>query len=84
MTEGILALIFYLVFLFALFIPGIALFVKKKKDEYGNSVKDEVAMISLFAFFGYIAQAFFSISVIQVAPYFWLICGLLYCRNKEN
>lgn len=83
-TEGIFALIFYLVFLFALFIPGIALFVKKKKGEYGNSVKEEVAMISLFAFFGYIAQAFFSISVIQVAPYFWLICGLLYCRNKEN
>ena len=39
-------------------------------------------MVALFAFFGYIAQAFFNISVIQVAPYFWMICGFLY--NKQN
>ena len=26
---------------------------------------------------GYLAQAFFNISVIDVAPYFWLLCGLM-------
>lgn len=77
LTEGTFALVFYLVFLFALFVPGIVYHVKSDKYE-----QDEVAKIAFIAFFGYIAQAFFNISVIQVAPYFWMICGLLMLRKK--
>ena len=81
-TEGIFALLFYLVFLFALFIPGLVGFLKKKVPA-GSEVHEELSKIALFAFFGYIAQAFFNISVVQVAPYFWMICGLLY-RGKRS
>lgn len=81
-TEGIFALVIYLVFLFALFLPGIAMFMKNKKTGEVRHVGDEVSKIALFAFFGYIAQAFFNISVVQVAPYFWMICGLLYSRKR--
>ena len=85
-TEGIFAILFYLIFLFALFLPGIIQFVKKWrnnskliKEKY---VFDDMTRIVFYAFFGYIAQAFFNISVVQVAPYFWLICGLLYSRKR--
>lgn len=96
-TEGIFALVFYLVFLFALFIPGLKQFFGKKKmtEEIagtGTDVKpagqerdsDLISKIAFFAFFGYIAQAFFNISVVQVAPYFWMICGLLYRRKRDR
>ena len=99
-TEGIFALVFYLVFLFALFIPGLKQFfgdrkehVKQEKDFDHNVTEtrktskresDEISKIVFFAFFGYIAQAFFNISVIQVAPYFWMICGLLYSRKRSK
>ena len=73
-TEGIFALVFYLIFLFALFIPGLKQFFG------GEKKKARLSKIAFFAFFGYIAQAFFNISVVQVAPYFWMICGLL-CRG---
>ena len=82
-TEGIFALVIYLVFLFALFLPGIAMFMKNKKNGEMRHVGDEVSKIALFAFFGYIAQAFFNNSVVQVAPYFWMICGLLYSRKRN-
>jgi len=77
-TEGIFAIVLYLVFLFALFLPGVMRFVKRQKEASESVTRDVVSKIVLFAFFGYIAQAFFNISVIQVAPYFWMICGLLY------
>lgn len=85
-TEGIFAVIFYLVFLFALFLPGVLQFWEKLRQKLkgkGESYAfDDVTRIAFFAFFGYIAQAFFNISVIQAAPYFWIICGLLYSRKK--
>ncbi len=100
-TEGIFALVFYLIFLFALFIPGLKQFfdgekkkARKTKDPAGEEkgvkaaekerVSDEISKIVFFAFFGYIAQAFFNISVVQVAPYFWMICGLLYRRKRDR
>lgn len=86
-TEGIFAVIFYLIFLFALFLPGVMQFWEKMRQRVGRGkeryVFDDVTRIVFFAFIGYIAQAFFNISVVQVAPYFWLICGLLYSRKKE-
>ncbi len=77
--QGTFALIAYLVFLFSLFIPGLLQFIKK--EQYDSDVVSKAAM---FAFFGYIAQAFANIRVIQVAPYFWLCCGLLYVRKRQK
>ena len=82
-TEGIFALIFYLVFLFMLFFAGIKQFWKGKNKTAEKRECGVISKIAFFAFFGYIAQAFFNISVVQVAPYFWIICGLLY-RRKRN
>lgn len=82
-TEGIFALVIYLVFLFSLFIPGLKQFFGNKWKTEEHEKQDAVSKIVFFAFFGYIAQAFFSISVIQVAPYFWMICGLLYCGKRS-
>ncbi len=78
-TQGTFAILSYLVFLFALFIPGILQFIKK--DRYDS---DFVSKAALFSFFGYIAQAFANIRVIQVAPYFFLICGLLYIKKRDE
>lgn len=72
LEQGIFVITFYLIFLFSLFIPGVLQFIKK--DRYKSDFTSKAAMI---AFFGYIAQAFANIRVIQVAPYFWLCCGLL-------
>lgn len=83
-SEGIFSLILYIIFLFALFISGIRRFVKKKQEESAPDGGNEISKIVFFAFFGYIAQAFFNIRVIQVAPYFYMICGLLYGRKKET
>lgn len=82
-TEGFFALVIYLVFLFSLFIPGLKQFFGNKWKTEEHEKQDAVSKIVFFAFFGYIAQAFFSISVIQVAPYFWMICGLLYCGKRS-
>ncbi len=82
-TEGFFALVIYLVFLFSLFIPGVKLFFKKKGKEPEEEKENTISKIAFFAFFGYIAQAFFNISVVQVAPYFWTICGLLYIGKRN-
>lgn len=74
--EGIPAVTVYIIFLFVIFIPGVRDW-KKKENGY--------VYLSLFlAFFAYIAQAFFNISTIQVAPYFWVICGLLAGENRSE
>ncbi len=82
-TEGIFAIVLYLVFLFALFLSGVTGIVKKEKMCFENESRKIMSKIALFAFFGYIAQAFFNISVIQVAPYFWMICGLLFRESSD-
>ncbi len=82
-TEGFFAVVIYLVFLFALFIPGLKRFFRKSEEAEKKESEDVLSKIAFFAFFGYIAQAFFNISVVQVAPYFWLICGLLYNRKRR-
>lgn len=81
-TEGVFAIVFYLVFLFALFLPRVMRFVKRQEEVSENVTRDVLSRIALFAFFGYIAQAFFNISVIQVAPYFWVICGFLFRESS--
>ena len=36
------------------------------------------------AFIGYSIQAFFNISVIDVAPYYFIIIGLIFSKYEEN
>jgi len=73
LTEGIFSLLFYLVLLFVLFFQGL----KRWKKEENLSLVVPLFLI----FFGYIAQAFFNIRTIEVAPFFWISCGLLYERK---
>lgn len=82
-TEGVFAIAAYLVFLFALFIPMIKKIIRQRKEK-DESESFYLRVVVFVAFFGYIAQAFFNISVIQVAPYFWMFCGLLYQKKEKR
>lgn len=82
-TEGILAIVSYLVFLFAVFVPSLVRAVKTAHREDSDVFRN----LLFLAFFGYIAQAFFNNSTIQAAPYFWMFCGFLITmtgREKEE
>lgn len=68
-TEGIFSLISYLSFFGIIVIRGIK-----------ESFKDNKIYLIL-PVIGYLAQAFFNISVIEVAPYFYIILGLCVTRN---
>lgn len=65
-TEGIFSLLSYLGFYFLIIIN-----VFKHKNIY-----------MLLPVIGYLVQAFFNISVIEVAPLFYISCGLLYERKS--
>lgn len=67
--QGIPAVIAYLVFLFLIFISGMRMWFTRQENM-------PIYISTFLAYFAYIAQAFFNISVIQVAPYFWILCGL--------
>ena len=70
-TNGVPALIIYMVIMGFIFFKGL----KIKSSLY----------ISLFmAFIGYCIQAFANISVIEVAPTFYVICGLLLGKIQEK
>lgn len=69
-TNGIFALFGYCLLCLIIFIKGF-----KFKDNF---------YIALYiAFIGYSIQAFGNISVIDVAPYFFIILGLLYSKDNE-
>ena len=73
--EGIFSCITYLLLLLIIFVGSFKRIIKEKK----------YVVIALFlSFVGYCVQAFFNISVIEVAPLFWIVCGLLYERKKER
>lgn len=72
-TEGVFSILFYLVFLFFLFFHGL--------KRWGKNEKLQLVVPLFLMFFGYIAQAFFNIREIDVAPIFWIACGLLYERK---
>ena len=71
-TQGIFAFISYLVLI------GIVLFNGIK-----NSFKEKELYLVL-PVIGYLVQAFFNISVIDVAPVFFLSLGLLVLRKNKN
>lgn len=70
-TNGVPALIIFLVLLFIAFIKGI---------KFKNNFLTPIYM----AFIGYSIQAFFNISVIDVAPYYYIILGLIFSKDIEK
>ena len=72
LTEGVASAAVYIGFLFILFIRSL----KSFKENVKNNAW--IYLSCFMAFFAYIAQAFFNIRIIFVAPYFWIICGILY------
>ncbi|MBR1413920.1 MAG: O-antigen ligase family protein [Bacilli bacterium] len=68
--EGIFALISYLVFYFIIIFRGI-------KNNY-----KEKSIYLILPVIGYLIQAFFSFSVIEVAPIFYISLGLLVDRDN--
>ena len=76
-TQGIFQLITYLTLLIHAAVSGV-------KNVIKNEDKEErfINWIRLGMFFGYIAQACFNSSVVNVAPYFWITLGM--CLTKKN
>jgi len=70
-TNGIPALIVFLILLFIAFIKGI-----KLKNRFFTPM--------YMAFIGYSIQAFFNISVIDVAPYYYIILGLIFSEKNNK
>ena len=64
-TIGIPALIIYLGFLALIILPKMKIMFK-----------DKISFIIFLIILSYLAQAFFNISTIGVAPLFWMILGL--------
>ncbi|MDQ0200732.1 O-antigen ligase family protein [Neobacillus ginsengisoli] len=77
LTMGVPALLVYLLFLSIIVFSGfrraaLELDAHQQLFSYGL----------LAAIFGYLVQAFFNISVISVAPYFWLLLGFVVNKNR--
>ena len=70
--EGIYALVSYLIFIFIILIKGIKYSFKKE------------TLFFVAPVIAYLVQAFFNISVIEVAPIFYICLGLLSNRDKTN
>ena len=70
--EGLYALLAYLLFIGIITIKGIKYSFKNNK------------LYLIIPVIGYIIQAFFNISVIEVAPIFYICLGLCSNREKEN
>lgn len=72
-TIGLPALILYLIFIALAILPNIKKIFKK-----------ESIFIILSVIISYLAQAFFNISTIGIAPLFWAALGILDNKNFEN
>lgn len=73
LTQGVFAASTFVLLLFVIIYRGFYNIIKTKVN---------YIYVTLFiSFLAYLIQAFFNISVIEVAPYFWIICGFL-CNNS--
>lgn len=70
LTQGVIAFFSYLNLYLILFIHGVRKWLE-------NSSRNWLEVSLTLLFFSYVTQAFFNISTIQVAPYFWILAGLL-------
>ena len=80
-TEGLMSLIVYLILLLTVFIRSIIMIIKDRKNRVSY------LLVGCFlAFCAYCIQAFFNISVISVAPYFYIVMGLVcsFCVGGNN
>jgi O-antigen ligase len=74
-TLGIPALLVYLFFTAHVLLTGLKAASRMKGE-------NQILLFGLLAIcIGYLTQAFFNISVITVAPFFWVILGILYHRS---
>ena len=76
-TQGVFQLITYLTLLVYTAVTGI-------RNVIHNEDKEErfITWIFLGMFFGYIAQAMFNSSIVNVVPYFWITIGM--CLTHKN
>ncbi len=70
-TEGIFKFIMYIIFIAYIFFSLFTKILKNKKEI------NYYQIALLIAFFGYITQAFFNISVTRVSPIFYLLMGIM-------
>lgn len=73
--EGIFSCITYIGMLSTIFVVSIKKILKEK---------NYITIALFLSFTGYSIQAFFNISVLEVAPLFWIVIGLLYNRNCKK
>lgn len=71
LCEGIFSLIIYIVFLTVLFFDNF-----REKNLFYKCI--------FLGFFAYIISIFFNISVIRVAPIYWIIVGLLMSKKNDS
>ena len=69
--EGIFSLIIYIIFLAVLFLNNF-----REKNLFYKCI--------FLGFFAYIVSIFFNISVIRVAPIYWIIVGLLMSKKNDS
>lgn len=74
LTMGVPALVIYLIFLFTIVRTGF------RKAKIMESEQQILTYGLLAAIIGYLVQAFFNISVVSVAPYFWILLGFVSSR----
>lgn len=72
LTQGIFAFIIYTVFLFTVARKGFSNFILLLHEKHMP-----LTLALLISFSGYVVQSVFNISVITVAPYFWMISGFI-------
>lgn len=77
LTEGVPALVFYLWLLFIVFFAGIR---NWRDTEEESSWLNRALFI---AFMGYICQAFVNFSSVAVAPFFWMVMGMIETDKKS-
>ena len=69
--EGLLSLVVYIIFLAVLFFENV-----REKNLFYKCI--------FLGFFAYIVSIFFNISVIRVAPIYWIIVGLLMSKKNDS
>ena len=79
-TQGVFAFAFYMI----IYIRTLVINVKKI-FRFDNETTGFLRWLLLAMFITYLAQSFFNTSVRSVAPYFWLVFGLLnFCGEPLN
>ncbi len=76
-TQGIFAIVNYIALLIYAAVSAVKMIFNEKDD-----VKRSLTWIFLGIFAAYVAQAILSSSIMNVAPYFWIMIGLLTPRTK--